>query len=173
LDVLDGFLERRDGINVGNILCDPIKAQEFDALAVRISPGYSPLQYRWAALNLRKLRRLRPEIIGKALPSKRVTVVSVREIDAAELPLGQGLYIFFTSSEALYVGEAKNLRNRVEKHLDHSDRKELARWMWEYGNERTMLEIHVLDEATTTQVRRALEAELIRSRRPLFNIQNG
>ena len=43
------FLERRDGISLDSIICDPQLAAEFDAYAARIAPGYSPLQYRWAA----------------------------------------------------------------------------------------------------------------------------
>jgi hypothetical protein len=69
------------------------------------------------------------------------------------------------------VGEANNLRNRLEKHLDHSDVKSLAHWLWEHGANNLYLELHVLPDNTSTQVRRALEAELIRSRRAAFNIQ--
>jgi hypothetical protein len=59
----------------------------------------------------------------------------------------------------------------VAKHLDHSDNKSLARWFWSNGFSRVHLELQILDETTTTKVRKALEAELIASRRPIFNIQ--
>jgi hypothetical protein len=69
------------------------------------------------------------------------------------------------------VGEAESLRNRIGKHLDHSDNKGFARWMWEQGIDQLFLELQVLDSSISQKVRRALERELIRSRNPHFNIQ--
>ncbi|MFN0051594.1 MAG: GIY-YIG nuclease family protein [Planctomycetales bacterium] len=170
-EIVCRFLERRDGLTLDQIICDPEKAAEFDNVAAMIAPGHSSLQYRWAALNLRKLRKLRPEILGRALPAVQVLNIPVEGIDTKELPNQQGLYVFFCSSQVLYVGEARNLRNRIEKHLDHSDNRGLARWLWEQGNQEMHLELHVLPAATTTSVRRALEFELIASRCPRFNVQ--
>ncbi len=42
-------LEHRDQVTLDDILCDPERAMEFDALARQITPGYSALDYRWAA----------------------------------------------------------------------------------------------------------------------------
>lgn len=166
------YLERRYELTLDAIICDPEKAREFDELASRIAPGYSSLQYRWAALRLRKSRRLRPEIIGHALPSETVVMCSLRELDPCTIPTQPGLYVFYDPPQTLYVGEAENLRLRIEKHLDHSDNKGLARWMWEKGDESILLEIHAFGQSTTKRVMRALEAELIRSRRPVFNVQS-
>ena len=164
------FLERRDGISLDSIICDPRLAAEFDTYAARIAPGYSPLQYRWAALNLRKASRLKPELLARVAPPLAIAIHRVKEIDLAKIPAQQGLYIFFMSSGALYIGEAENLFKRLKKHLDHSDNKGLARWMWEHGMDDVQLEVQVLAAETKTIVRRALETELIRSRLPLFNV---
>jgi excinuclease UvrABC nuclease subunit len=87
------------------------------------------------------------------------------------VPSEQGLYLFHTRDSCLYVGEAENLRNRIGKHLDHSDNKGLARWIWEQGNAELFIELQILDFNTTQRVRRALEQELIRGRNPVFNIK--
>jgi excinuclease UvrABC nuclease subunit len=50
----------------------------------------------------------------------------------------------------LYVGEAINLRKRLRKHLDHSDNKGLARWLWENGATDLHLKIHVLEATAIT-----------------------
>ena len=71
----------------------------------------------------------------------------------------------------LYVGEAQNLRNRIKKHLDHSDNKLLARYIWAFGSDDLFIEYHVLPEHLRTDVRKAMELELIRSRRAEFNVQ--
>lgn len=165
------FLERRDKTTLDEILCDPDKAQEFDRIAAQIAPGFTSLQYRWAALSLCKASRLAPEIIGQAIPAERVLRSPVVELNRAAVPRDQGLYLFYYPPQVLYVGEAANLRIRIDKHLDHSDNKGLARWMWEYGTERIFLELHVLNAKTSTRIRRALETELIRSRKPIFNVQ--
>ena len=36
--------------SLDSILCDPFLAAQFDELAARWAPGYSPLEYRWAAI---------------------------------------------------------------------------------------------------------------------------
>lgn len=164
------FMERRDGVSLDDIICDPQLATEFDALAAAISPGFSSLEYRWAALNLRKASRLSPEILARVAPPVRILTFTVANVDLNQIPLEQGLYLFFTATHCLYVGEAENLFNRLKRHLDHSDNKGLAQWMWEEGNDRLFLELQILEGNTTTRVRRALELELIRSRNPTFNV---
>jgi site-specific DNA-methyltransferase (adenine-specific) len=166
------FLERRDRISLDEIICDPETAAEFDRVAAQISPGFSSLQYRWAAFNLRKRRVLRPEIIAHALPSKHVTVTPIETLNIEDISTEQGIYVFYQQSQTLYVGEATNLRNRMKKHLDHSDNKGLARWLWDHGTDNIFLELHMLDASVETRVRRALEAELITTRHPVFNVQN-
>jgi predicted GIY-YIG superfamily endonuclease len=165
------FLERRDGISLDAIICNPDKAAEFDRVAQRIAPGYSPLQYRWAALNLRKAKRLEPELVGRIAPPVRVMNVPISEIVPDELPLSQGLYLFFAAQQLLYVGETENLRKRLKKHLQHSDNQGLARWIWEFGTQGLHLEMQILEDQTKAHIRKALELELIRSRQPIFNIK--
>jgi len=164
------FLERRDGVTLDEIICDPDRAAEFDQIAAQLVPGHTSLQYRWGALSLRKNRRLRPEPIGRAIQPISVVQERADQIDLGNVPTTQGLYIFFAGSECLYVGEAQNLRSRLKKHLDHSDNRGLGRWLWQHGGHALYVEWQVLPPATRAQTRRAMECELIRSRRPLFNV---
>jgi predicted GIY-YIG superfamily endonuclease len=165
------FLERRDGVSLDEVICDPQRATEFDELAARIAPGYTSLQYRWAALNVRKSNRLKPELLAKVARPVDVHSFRVDDIDSGCIPATQGLYLFFMKSAALYAGESQYLRQRIEKHLEHSDNNGLARWLWTHGKERLHLEIQILAPDTSTRIRRALELELIRSRSPEFNIK--
>jgi len=165
------FIERRDGLTLDDVLCDPQLAGEFDSLAARVAPGFTSAQYRWAALNLRKTKRLSPELLSRIVRPEQVYIFRVPDLDINAVPAASGLYLFFTTNCVLYVGEAENLNRRVRKHLDHSDSKGLARWLWEQGSDELHLELQVLPPNTTTRVRRAMEIELIRSRNPTFNIQ--
>lgn len=164
------FIERRDGISLDRVLCDPKKAKELDQIASVICPGHSSLDYRWAALGLRKKRQLRPELVSRIIKRRSVTRLTVAGADLTTLPTEQGVYLLHTSGQALYVGEADNLRKRLAKHLDHSDRKGLARWFWENGFKDLHVELHVLPNDTPSRTRKALEASLIESTRPLLNI---
>ena len=165
------FLERRDGLTLDTIICDPARAAEFDRVADRIAPGYSPFRYRWAALGLRKAKKLKPELVGRVAPPTTVLNLSVEEINPGQIPASQGVYLFFAADQLLYVGETENLRKRLAKHLEHSDNKGLAHWIWAYGKDNLNLEMQILHDKTESRVRKALELELIRSRQPVFNVK--
>ena len=167
------YLERKYGISIDSIICDPDKAAEFDHAADSLCVGYTPLQFRWAALRLRKQRSLKPEHLSQLVSDKDVHLIKIDDVAELKIPASPGLYIFLDSDaqRALYVGEASNLFRRIKKHLDHSDNKGLARWLWQRGMDDLWLEYHVLSDYLTTKQRRALENELIQSRRPVFNMQ--
>lgn len=164
------FLERKYQVSLDAILCDPDLASEFDAIATQLAPGFTVFQYRWSALNLRKKSCLRPEILGRVVRVDSIEVRAVKELKLEQLPTRPGLCLFFTPNAVLYVGECRDLRKRLGKHLDHSDNKGLARWLWEHGNVDLHVEYHVLPNGLTTREHKAMEVELIRSRNPLFNI---
>jgi site-specific DNA-methyltransferase (adenine-specific) len=166
------FMERQLGISLDLILCDPELARQFDEMAQRISPGFTSLQYRYAALNLRKVKKLQPELVSR-VASRPLLVQSwpMNDFDIELVPVNQGLYLLYDSNELLYVGESDNLRSRLKKHLDHSDNKGFARWLWDTGSDALNIEVHVLKADTPARTRKALELELIRSRSPVFNIK--
>jgi len=164
------FLERREQASLDRILCDPPLAREIDEIAQRISPGYSPFEYRWAALGLRKARRLKPEIGSRLVRAERCFQMKASAIDIEDLPSNGGVYLFYDGECTLYVGETNNLHKRLKKHLDHSDNKGLAHWIWEHGISDLHVVFHVLSADIRSRERKALEAELILSRSPVFNI---
>jgi hypothetical protein len=164
------FLERRDHVTLDQILCDPLRAREFTEIASRLAPGFSAFKYRWAALNLRKRKRLRPELLGRVVPAEAVVTQRAEDVRKEELPVRPGLYLFIDRNQVLYIGECQNLRKRIGKHLDHSDNKGLAHWLWQHGTPQLHIEYHVLPAGTSSQVRKAMETELIQSRSPLFNV---
>ena len=163
-------------VTTDRVFCDPKLRAEFDKVAQTVAPDVSAYRLRKATLRLRKNRQLKPELIVRiadwgreihTLPAEMI--VKKPEI----VPTHPGIYIFRDETGYLYIGESYNLRLRVEKHLDHSDRKSLAHYLWENGNEKITVELHAFDpesKAKDKTVRRAYESELIRSREPRFNI---
>jgi site-specific DNA-methyltransferase (adenine-specific) len=163
-------LECESKTTLDNVLCDPLLAARFDEVAARIAPGYTSFQYRWAALNLRKRQRLRPELLSRVVAATAVFACKVTDLKIEEVPAEQGLYLFFGQSGTLYVGECQSIRKRLAKHLEHSDNKLLARWLWERGVDDLHIEYRTLAPSVTTRIRKAMEVELIQSRKPLFNV---
>lgn len=164
-------LERKRQSTLDQVLCDPKLAEEFDDIAMSIAPGFTCLEYRWAALRMRKTSRLKPELLGRVVPSAVFGPIAAREIEYSHLPREQGLYMLLSRGRVLYVGEALDLRARLTKHFEHSDNKHLAHYLWEFGTDDVFVEYHLLPPDTRAEVRRAMELELIRSRNSEFNIR--
>lgn len=113
----------RESLSLDDILCDPEQAINFDELARSFSPGFSSLQYRWAALTLRKKaknwrmfsRNLRPELCRRRLP----VFCSIEKVDIKHFANGPGVYLIRDSEgHFLYVGETFDLGKRFQQKLD-------------------------------------------------------
>lgn len=110
------------GLTLDEMLCTPHAIEEFDQLASLLAPGYTPFEYRWAALSLRKratTKRLRQLALEQRDHWKRTPEPLTESIEDClrseyECP---GVYVV-AGDEPLYVGETRNLRERFEKLLN-------------------------------------------------------
>ena len=132
---------------------------------------------RKAAFQLRKARRLRPELITRIADwGRTIKTFSIEEIlkDPKVLNEHPGVYIFRDASGYLYIGQTDNLRERLQKHLDESHNLSLAKYLKTESRDSISIEVHDFDptsQASKTMIRRAYESELIASRKPRFNVQ--
>lgn len=171
------LMEDRFGLTIDRVLCNPTSRQQFDEIAQSIAPEVSLYQLRKAALGLRKARQLQPEIIKRVANWGReiLEYQAERLLENLDLiPRQPGIYIFRDATGYLYVGEASNLRLRVAKHLDHSDRRALAHYFWEVGISGIVVEFHAFQsdsDARKQSARRAYESDLIANRSPRFNLR--
>ena len=162
--------------NVDQWLVDPNLRAEFDAAANAIDADSEVEEVRRAALRLRKARRLQPELISRVVDWKREFLTMTVEHAAANLdqiPKSAGIYIFHDKTGFLYIGQSNNLRSRLTKHLDRSDRKSLLEYLRANSQEEIKLELHVFAKdspANNTAAREAYESDLIRTRQPRFNV---
>jgi len=107
------------GMTLDEMLCTPHAAEEFDHLAATLAPGYTPLEYRWAAISLRKrattkrLRQLASEQRGRWEREPMPITESIEDCLRSEYEC-PGVYVV-AGDEPLYVGETRNLRHRFEK----------------------------------------------------------
>lgn len=137
------------------------------------------------ALRLRKTRHLQPELLARVTDWKRsivdTDVDSVRG-NASLLPAQAGIYVFHDKTGYLYIGQAKNLRQRLVEHTQHSDRDRLADYLATSGKQHGLhepasgpirIELHVFHKdspGNNLRIRRAYESELIRTRQPRLNL---
>ncbi len=179
VEIAARFMEDRYELTIDRLICDPKILPEFDRLASDIAPGYDLYAYRKAALKLRKAGKLKPELVKRIIlsgDSVELVSASLLEDDPERMPRLPGIYIFADNSGALYIGESAYLRQRILKHLDHSDRKSLAHYFWTHGIKDVKVQWISFEKGSlgaATKQRRALEASLIDSRKPRFNVQHS
>ena len=172
-------MEDKHRQNIDRVLCDPKLRTEFDTLASRLAPDTRTLLLRKAALGLRKSRRLKPELVLRVADwGREITTAPIAKLQSSidTISEGPGVYVFYDSTGYLYIGEAKNLRERLKEHLGGSDRQSLAQYLREQGKEldQISVEIHAFDadsKGRHVTLRRAYESELISSRKPRFNVR--
>lgn len=111
---LQQMIEANVAHSLDEILCNPKLAAEFDRLAAGLAPGFQPLDYRWAALRLRKeAKKARDRAIGLEPPDQLGDRIDVRELCPEKLPDEPGLYLVGDAQRKFYVGETLSLRNRL------------------------------------------------------------
>lgn len=163
------FLQEARCVSLDQIVCDPDLAVEFDKYAARLVPGFKPLEYRWAALALRKGGRLgkkQRDEIGK-LPSlepfKKVGSLRVNAI-----PENAGIYLFRSNEKAVFLSHTDDLRHRLEQHMTASNSSGLPKWLWDV--EKDPLEVGIASlPGYGRSKRQAIEVMLAKQLKPVLN----
>ena len=174
VEIAARYMEDRYELTIDQLVCDPRYLPEFDKLASEIAPGHPSHAYRKAALGLRKGRKLQPEL-AKKFVEKIASLHHAHDLlsNLERIPHLPGVYVFADKSGSLYIGETAGLRFRIAKHLDHSDNKSLAHYLWDHGVRDILVQWIAFERGSRGEradFRRALEATLIASRKPRFNI---
>ncbi|WP_010588267.1 DNA methyltransferase [Schlesneria paludicola] len=102
---------------IDDILCDPALAKQFDEIAAKFAPGHTSLEYRWAALKLRKVQNT------ASTRSSRLAQIKLPKswssTDHAKLTALQGepgLYMVYAANhQPLYAGETFDLGKQLGK----------------------------------------------------------
>lgn len=121
---LQMMIDEEKAESLDEIICDQQLAQEFDKIAHRLAPGHVPLEYRWAALKLRKqAKTARSRGAVLAPPSRLGRRTPVDELDLASISNAPGVYVLSeTQTRRLYVGETLHLRERLGKQFGEDQR---------------------------------------------------
>jgi hypothetical protein len=158
------------------ILVDSGARNQFDQFAQQCAAGVDPYLIRKAALRLRKTRQLQPELLSRVTDWKRTisaAPVAERRLQIADLTTRPGIYLFRDDTGYLYIGQAANLKARLQQHLLDSDRVALANYLASGRENQIQIELHVFEAGSPGEdlrTRRAYESELIRTRKPKLNL---
>jgi len=162
----------RQQVSLDKIICDPDLAAEFDKIAARLAPGFSPLDYRWVALGVRKAAGRYASKAKEAKVLSFANFVSTLSVKASSIPTDQGVYLFRCEDESLFVGETDNLRQRIERHFDTSESLGLPDWLYDRGSRVINLSFVPTPEVSPTE-RKIIELGTVHRLTPCFNYLGG
>lgn len=116
------MIDSGEASSLDEILCDPNLAKQFDERAAQFAPGFKAIEYRWAALKLRKeakFARGRAEVL---IPPRIGEMIPLAECDLDNVPNESGLFVLSESSDRkLYAGETLDLRRKLAMILQQVD----------------------------------------------------
>lgn len=166
-------------LSLDEVLCDRRIAEQFDAIAAQFAPGFTPFEYRWAALKLRKEgtnARVRAQNFEKALNVPKLrSAIPLAELDFERIPAAPGVYgIAIPHSKSrepvaakpkfLYVGEAAQLRERLHRHFETDHQRSL----WQAGQ--SDAQVYFESVPTIEDHRLARQSLLLKRYAPMWNI---
>lgn len=160
--------QHRGEVSLDKIICDPDLAAQFDEIATKLAPGFSPLDYRWVALGVRKAAgRYASKAQAIELPSFDF-LGPTDAVRASRITTGQGIYLFRCDNKSLFVGDTDNLRHRIERHFDTGGTSGLPDWLYDRGGRVISLGILPTPDIGPTD-RKIAELGTILALKPLFN----
>jgi len=160
----------RHDVSVDTMLAHPELVAEFDRMAASITPGFSPLQYRWAALNVRKKgsrSKVEARVIDKLEWSNRLSFDAVSNV-----PSDEGVYTLFDRDMRLFVAGTQDLRESIEgqQTIAHTQFFEADLWR---PNPQGMVWQYVRLPDSNSDFRFGIVRALVGKWNPIFNIPRG
>jgi DNA modification methylase len=115
----------RYAVDLVELFCDVRLASQFDALAARYSPGFTPLEYRWGALMLQEAIRSVPSFDAERDWDTEIGLEGWESAQVIHLasdwpqsfPDSPAIYSLedLATEQVLYVGETANLKIRIDR----------------------------------------------------------
>ena len=163
-------------MGLDEMFCDPRIAIQFDKIAADFAPGFTALEYRWAALKVRKggsngLKRCKLQSSKKfgidqlsKTGVKSMPGIPLSELELGDVNQGPGVYLIREGDgAALYAGETDQLASRIRRTFDESG--PCSMWLQRSAE----LEIHILPLQSIADHRFARQSLLLKWHKPQWN----
>ena len=106
------FAEESRWVSLDDILCDPKLGRRFVDLAQSLSPGFKAVDYRWAALSIRKA--MNRKVAERELSCPDFVALGTAEtLSSDDVPSVPGLFWLKSADISFYIGHTSNLNSRV------------------------------------------------------------
>lgn len=159
-------------VGLDTILCHPFLSARFLQFASQLAPGHSSVDYRWAALVLRKSGR-RHRGTTDVNPAVFIRVGKLDSIRVHSLPENGGLVWLREGNCNLYFGESGNVRRQVS-HLIEYDMDRLPIVQPRFGVELARVEIAVAEMPRLSSTdRTSLKRLFVEEHAPRMNMVCG
>lgn len=159
------FFRLAKGISLDQVLCEPELGKEFCEYASRLSPGFSPFDYLWGALRVRKRGRFKNKTVLNVEPPELESLENARRLRISRVPKVAGFYMFSSDEVPIFINQTENLYFRLAQHMHFSSHRGLPEWLWAKS---LQVAFNARPEVGLTE-RQIMELSEIRSRHPLFN----
>ena len=144
----------------------------FDEIAEDLAPGDSRLEYRWAALKVRKAAGRNFVAVKKATFPSFDSMGKTTSIRLSRIPPEQGIYVLRSQDDAIFVSHTDNLRNRIERHFESSDSRGLPEKI--YDDRKCGLELALVSTPGLKLAdHKRVELKTIFEYQPLLNVPAG
>jgi hypothetical protein len=111
------YFERHRRVSLDRIVCDPKLGTQFVALAQRITPGFRPIDYRWAAFRIRKARNRGEYAKGLRRPTFH-RLGTRDQIRPSAIDTIAGFFWMKFQETNLFIGHTENLRRQIDGILE-------------------------------------------------------
>lgn len=108
------FSKEARWVSLDDILCDPSLGKQFLNIAESITPGFRELDYRWAALSIRKAMNRKVAKRNELKYPDFYSLGSANSIDFCSIPEHAGFFWLRSGAVDFYIGHASNLRSKVQ-----------------------------------------------------------
>jgi site-specific DNA-methyltransferase (adenine-specific) len=160
-----------------DLLADPEIGAAFDALALKVGRGGNAVDYRLAALHLRKNIRSRRGSEGKKLANFGIADLTQRwrlvgpfaKIAIDDLPTAKGIFALSEPNRFLYLTRYPNIREGVDLFRDPAVLAAMGNRFWTPSLESISLQLIRQEDISGTTLR-LLELKALEVYRPIFNL---
>lgn len=173
-------LNYRREVSVDDVITEPQAGEEFVSLCKKIAPNGTAMLFKWATLQLRKMRYFTTKKAAKLLsrdPAEiEAQLESVGTLDRLSLkvvPPVKGVFSLTDMNKPqsyLFIGASPNLHNAVQPFRRAKPFKALVGSFWDASLENVCLRIGMVGTGLFGVSARDVSLRLIEDRQPLFNM---
>jgi hypothetical protein len=167
------YFEHHRKISLDRILCDPKLGKQFVALAEKITPGFRPVDYRWAAFRIRKA--CNRDSFAKGIRRPSFDRIGTRNnIRPSTIDSGAGFFWMKYQQANLFIGHTENLRRQIDRILGTNFYSFLPRIGIFESLNANLIEFAVAPfRGVSPSNREPFKTGLIRSEGPRMNVLSG